>query len=157
MEFFGWAGQYSEIGPAIRINMEYFSAAEEVRIFYADSDYRGHMWECEDGERLLLNKNDMWELESLASSIQNLSSGLTDGKVEILAAEDGTEPFYAATYRLDERAVKDIMLIEGKTCTIADSGGYLVVFQRYGEFTVTMGILRNGKPVTLYQDSYVMK
>ena len=62
-----------------------------------------------------------------------------------------------SAYRLDKKAVKDIMLIEGKTSTPADNGGYLVVFQRYGEFTATLGILRNGKPMTLYQDSYALK
>ena len=157
MAFFGWAGQNSEIGPVIRINAEHFSGDEEVRIFYADSDYRGRMWEDEDGKELLLNESTMWELESLARSIQNLSSGLADGRVQILTPEDGSDPFYAATYRLDKKAVKDIMLIEGKTSTPADNGGYLVVFQRYGEFTVTLGILQNGKPVTLYQDAYSMK
>lgn len=157
MAFFGWAGQNSEIGPVIRINAEHFSGDEEVRVFYADSDYRGRMWEDEDGKELLLNENAMWELESLARSIQNLSSGLTDGRVQILTPEDGSDPFYAATYRLDKKAVKDLMVVDGKTHTADEAGGYLVVFQRYGEFTATLGVLRNGKPVVLYQDSCAMK
>lgn len=157
MTFFGWAGQNSEIGPVIRINTEHFADDEEVRIFYADSDYRGRIWEDEDGKELLLNESAMWELESLARSIQNLSSGLTDGSVQILTPEDGSDPFYAATYRLDEKAVKDLMVVDGKICTADETGGYLIVFQRYGEFTATLGILRNGKPEALYQDSYSMK
>ncbi len=157
MEFYGWAGQHSEIGPAIRINRDGFPDNQEVRIFYADSDYHGHIWEDEDGKELLLNEYSMWELESLAKSIQNMSSGLTDVKVEMLEPGDGTDPFYAATYRLDEKAVKDIMVVGGKSFTSKDTGGYLVVFQRYGEFTATLGVLVNGKPVVLYQDSYSMK
>ena len=157
MEFYGWAGQNSEIGPAIRINRDCFPADQEVRIFYADSDYRGCMWEEEDEQKLFLNEDSMWELESLTKSIQNMSSGLTDRKVEVLEPEDETDPFYAATFRLDEKAIKDIMVVEGKTYTPKDTGGYLVVFQRYGEFTATLGVLVNRKPVVLYQDSYSMK
>jgi len=157
MEFYGWAGQHSEIGSAIRINRDCFPAGQEVRIFYADSDYRGRVWEDEGEKELFLNEDSMWELESLTKSIQNMSSGLTDGKVEVLKPEDETDPFYAATFRLDEKAVKDIMVVEGKTCTPKDTGGYLVVFQRYGEFTATLGVLVDGKPVVLYQDSYSMK
>ncbi|MBQ7092742.1 MAG: hypothetical protein IJN83_08820 [Clostridia bacterium] len=157
MEFYGWAGQYNEIGPTILINRDCFPDDQEVRIFYADSDYRGRIWEDEDGQELILNENSMWELENLAKSIQNMSSGLTDVKVEVLEPGDGTDSFYAATYRLDKKAVKDIMVVGGKACTPEDTGGYLVVFQRYGEFTAALGVLVNGKPVVLYQDSYCMK
>ena len=157
MEYYGWAGQHSEIGPAIRINRDCFPADQEVRFFYSDSDYRGRVWEDEDEKELFLNEDSMWKLESLAKSIQNMSSGLTDSKVEALEPVDETEPFYAATFRLDENAIKDIMVVEGKTYTPKDTGGYLVVFQRYGEFTAMLGVLVNGKPVILYQDSYSMK
>ena len=103
MEFYGWAGQNNEIGPTILINRDCFPDDQEVRIFYADSDYRGRIWEDEDGQELILNENSMWELENLAKSIQNMSSGLTDVKVEVLESGDGTDSFYAATYRLDKK------------------------------------------------------
>ena len=157
MEFYGWAGQHSETGPAIRINRGCLPADQEVRIFYADSDYRGRMWEDEDEKELFLGADAMWELESLTKSIQNMSSGLTDARVEVLEPGNGEDPFYAATFRLDEKAIKDIMVVEGATYTPKDTGGYLVVFQRYGEFTATLGVLENGKPEVLYQDSYSMK
>ena len=145
VQFYGWAGEYSDTGPAMSIRKEAFPQGNEV-IFYTDTE---------------IAENEESALE-LAAGIAAESSGICDVRVEKLtefAASEGPEPgdHVGIVFSLSEDAVKDALVIGGKRVPAQESGGYVFVLPKAGEFDSIIGELAGGTCFALSKDIWCMK
>lgn len=143
--FCGWAGINNDIGPAYIINKEAFTG-ENNGLFYTDDDIRDER----DGA------------ERLAGWIAGESSGLWDVHVEKLSnlqTMEGPEEggCWGIVFFLDEQAVRDEVIINGKPKMKEESGGYLFVLPKAGEFNAILGERVEDSCFILSKDMYCMK
>lgn len=156
--FIGWAGEHSDIGPAFSIRPECF-AGGPVTLFYSDDDMNVYSPSVRE-ERAAYTK-------ALAQDIARCSSGLSDVRVIVLP---GTHDDVAAkplnthkethgiAFTLDSSAVRDFVIVQGKELNASETGGYVFVLPRAGEFRCTMGeLFDDGLRLPLRVDSYCMK
>ena len=150
IEFRGWGGLHNEIGPCFRIEAECFLGRKHL-LYYTDDDLRAE------------TPNDEKEAGRLAADIALYSSGLADIRVEAMPipGSDLSTPIrYLILFRLDPTAVRPEVIVNGESLSLTDTGGYILVLPKAGEFQCDMGELVQSDPLALlplYRDSFCMK
>ena len=156
--FIGWAGEHSSVGPAFSIRPECF-AGGPVTLYYSDDDMQ--VYSSSVRERMAAHAQD------LAQDIAKYSSGLSDVHAVLLCGSHDsvvTKPdsekgeTYAVAFTLDPSAVKESVVVQGKNVSAEETGGYVFILPRAGEFNCTMGeLFDDGLRLPLREDSYCMK
>ena len=156
--FLGWAGEHSNVGPAFSIRPECFSSGP-VTLYYSDEDMGVYSSSVREDRAACA--------EDLAKDIALYSSGLSDVRAVLLPGchdsvitKPGCEKgeTYGVAFTLDPSAVKDSVIVQGKALTAEETGGYVFVLPRAGEFHCTMGqLFDDGLRLPLREDSYCMK
>lgn len=146
LRFMGWAGRRNNIGPAYRILPEALFEEGKAEIFYTDSD---------------IEKNRE-AVSELAVDIVSQSSGIASARVEtmenVLFEQVETEPVWGVVLTLDQSAVKESIYVNGKLMGPEETGGYVFVLPKAGEFSCRLGQLTGkGHYITLAKDLYCMK
>ncbi len=141
--FYGWAGAYNDLGPAYKINTECFAEIDEL--FYSDDDIA----------------DDRGEAEHLAREIARESSGIAQVRVERLVKFQMTyeriNERWGIVFVMDKNAVKESVCIGSRPVTKDESGGFLFILPKVGEFNCILGHRNEDGCFALSKDIYCMK
>ena len=150
--FCGYADTHSPwFGVAFRINRDCFDG-RNAELYYMDDDYFGIQPHY---------------LQQLRDRMETYSSGLTD--IEIVTQYENTDftfqgkhkhPQNVTTirFRLDAAKIKESVSVDGgKTIPSTESGGYVLVIPKVGEFDIELGEIIDGKRIPLHYDGFFMK
>lgn len=145
-KFCGWAGEHNDIGPAYQICKICLGDVQH-ELFYTDDDI----------------KDDQEAAIRLACLILQESSGLADFHISRVEYEAGTSPErqeskWVISFKLDETAIKDEVIVNGRALHKNESGGYVFILPKAGEFGCMFGELVNGAAtLTLAEHLFCMK
>ena len=142
LKFFGYAGEHSDIGACYRINRDAFLGRFALFLYIDD--------ELDSGE---LRAEFV---SSFCRQMEKLSSGLSRFMVDVLGDDDGCSG-YAILFHLDSAAIKDSVMIGGREIPASESGGYVLVIPKAGEFTANIVELTEKRPVSLEMRNFCMK
>ncbi len=142
--FCGWAGAHNDLGPAYQINMEAFHG-KNVKLFYTDDDIEAYPEEA----------------EYLAGQIEKESSGISGVRTEKLGNFQVEEKHmgekWGIVFTLSANAVKDRVSLNSRPATTDETGGYVFVLPKAGEFNCMLGHCQSGICCILSKDMYCMK
>ena len=144
LEFYGYAGEHSDIGASYRFSRDAFLGRKPV-FMYIDDDLHSGRVRKEYAEEL------SWEIESASSGL----SGFMIDEIELDNYSD--RPGYSILFTLDSAAVKDSVVIGGREIPASESGGYVMVIPKVGEFTLNIAELTADRAIPLEIRSYCMK
>lgn len=142
--FCGWAGARNDLGPAYQINQPAF-LSQDTELFYTDEDIENSR-ECAD---------------DLARQIEKESSGISHARAERLAnfqVEDAPlGEKWGVVFALEASAVKEGVFLNSNFAAAGETGGFVFVLPKVGEFSCMLGHRCSNVCLILAKDMYCMK
>ena len=156
ISFCGWA-DYGDMfqGVAFRINRDCFIDDNDPELYYVDDDMTGDL-----SERQLKWLNKMLDtMNACSSGIRDIHLHQEHADKFIMfrgRMEDFTN-LISIRFTLDASMIRDSVSLSGQEIPASETGGYVLVVPRAGEFFCELGEIRYSERVPLLIDDYCMK
>lgn len=128
-------------GVAFRIESRCFDG-RSVQLYYFDDD------QC------FAEHRDMY-----VKLIETYSSGIADIRIEdrVCTQFNQTKQHSVILFRLEPKAIRETVVLSGKSVPTSETGEYIFVLPRCGEFFCQLGEIQNDEMIPLHKDDFCMK